>query len=80
MFWAPEPEPAYSSVAMGTPRARNAKAHGTIATAEVRSPYEMSSRTAAASPSWAEREIRGRTAVMTETVMMACGICHSSSA
>lgn len=59
---------------IGTPSERNAKAIGTIATAELRSPWEMSSRTAPGSPSWAAREIRGSSAAMTETVMMACGM------
>ncbi len=80
MFCAPGPAPAYRKVAVGAPRARKAKAHGTMATAEVRRPWEMSSRTAPTSPSLAERAIRGRIAVMTDTVTMAWGICHSCSA
>lgn len=64
----------YSRVHIGTPSARNAKATGTMATAELRSPWEMSSRTAPGSLSWAAREIRGSRAAMTETVMIACGI------
>ena len=63
-----------SRVHIGMPRATNTKATGTIATAEVRRPWEMSSRTAPGSPSWAAREIRGSRAAMTETVMMACGM------
>ena len=49
-----------------------------MATAELRSPCEMSSRTAPVSPSWAAREMRGSRAAMTETVMMACGMCQIS--
>ena len=53
---------------------------GTIATAEVRRPWEMSSRTAPVSPSAAERESRGSRAAITETVMMACGMPQMSCA
>ncbi len=56
------PLEAYSRVAIGSPSARKAKATGTMATAELRSPCEMSSRTAPGSLSWAAREIRGSTA------------------
>ncbi len=51
-----------------------------IATAVVRRPYEMSSRTAPASSSAAERESRGSTALMIETAITACGSCQISRA
>ena len=72
------PEEPKSSVHIGMPSARKPKAIGTMATAEVRRPWEMSSRTAPASPSAAEREMRGSSAAITETVMMACGMPQMS--
>lgn len=65
-------------MAVGRPRARKPKAIGTMATAELRSPCEMSSRTAPTSLSLAAREMRGSRAAMTETVMIACGMPQMS--
>lgn len=72
------PEDPKIRVHIGMPSATKLKATGTIATAELRRPCEMSSRTAPASPSFAERESRGSRAAMTETVMMACGMPQMS--
>ncbi len=70
---APVPAEPKISVHIGMPSETNPKAIGTMATAVVRRPCEMSSRTAPASPSAAEREMRGSRAAIRETVMMACG-------
>ncbi|CAM5554249.1 hypothetical protein STENM327S_07937 [Streptomyces tendae] len=67
------PEEPNISVHIGMPSATKPKETGTIATAVVRRPCEMSSRTAPPSSSDAEREIRGSRAAISETVMMACG-------
>lgn len=67
------PELPKIRVHIGMPSATKPKATGTMATAVVRRPCEMSSRTAPPSPSEAEREMRGSRAAIRETVMMACG-------